>query len=41
MKIQHLLVAALVGGVMTSPVWAAPTDTRQAGYIMITAAQLT
>ena len=41
MKIQHLLVAALVGGVMTIPVWAAPADTRQAGSIMITADQLT
>ena len=26
MKVQHILAAALVGGAMMIPVWAAPTD---------------
>ena len=43
MKLQRLLMAALMGGVMMIPVWAAPTDTNPAGNgnIMITADQLT
>ena len=31
MKLQHLLMAALMGGVMMIPVWAAPTDANPAG----------
>ena len=43
MKLQRLLMAALMGGVMMIPVWAATTDTTPAGNgsIMITADQLT
>ena len=42
MKVQHILAAALVGGAMMIPVWAAPTDSNLAGAgsIMITADQL-
>ncbi len=43
MKLQRLLMATLMGGVMMIPVWAATTDTNPAGTgsIMITADQLT
>ena len=43
MKLQRLLMATLMGGVMMIPVWAATTDTNPAGNgsIMITADQLT
>ena len=43
MKLQRLLMAALMGGVMMIPVWAAPTDANPAGNsnLMITADQLT